>query len=322
MEGCSLADARRQGVGPTRAAKRAIDFEGPSAILFESPCVQLVKPKESVSVNTDTCTGCKKCITEIGCPGLGFDQTRKGAKSKDRGQAFVDASLCNGCGLCVQVCPFKAIELPGNAEERRPMRNVLLTGVGGQGTVLAAKVLAQAAQAKGWQVRTAETIGMAQRGGSVVSHVRMGDNGEEVIAPLVAKGTADMIIAFEPAEAARVLPYLAPDGVMVSATTSIQPITAALSTEPYLAEATIASLDERLNKCAAAPARFVLVDDESVLSQVGNRKALNTVLLAFALKTGHLPLSLDDLRDAIRACVKPRFVELNLAAIDLVESKE
>ena len=202
------------------------------------------------------------------------------------------------------------------------MRNVLLTGVGGQGTVLAAKVLAQAAQAKGWQVRTAETIGMAQRGGSVVSHVRMGDNGEEVIAPLVAKGTADMIIAFELAEAARVLPYLAPDGVMVSATTSIQPITAALSTEPYLAEVTIASLDERLNECAAAPARFVLVDDEAVLSQVGNRKALNTVLLAFALKTGHLPLSLDDLRDAVRACVKPRFVELNLAAIDLVESKE
>ena len=202
------------------------------------------------------------------------------------------------------------------------MRNVLLTGVGGQGTVLAAKVLAQAAQAKGWQVRTAETIGMAQRGGSVVSHVRMGDNGEEVIAPLVAKGTADMIIAFEPAEAARVLPYLAPDGVMVSATTSIQPITAALSTEPYLAEATIASLRGRLNGSAEAPARFVFVDDEAVLSQVGNRKALNTVLLAFALKTGHLPLSLDDLRDAVRACVKPRFVELNLAAIDLVESKE
>ena len=202
------------------------------------------------------------------------------------------------------------------------MRNVLLTGVGGQGTVLAAKALAQAAQAKGWQVRTAETIGMAQRGGSVVSHVRMGDTGEEVIAPLVAKGTADMIIAFEPAEAARVLPYLAPDGVMVSATTSIQPITAALSPEPYLAKATVASLDERLNVRAGERARFVLVDDEAVLSQVGNRKALNTVLLAFALKTGHLPLSLDDLRDAIRACVKPRFVELNLAAIDLVESKE
>ena len=104
--------------GSIDAANRAIDFEGPSAILFESPCVQLVKPKAPVGVNVDTCTGCKKCIAEIGCPGLGFDQTRKGAKSKDRGQAFVDASLCNGCGLCVQVCPFKAIELPGNAEEK------------------------------------------------------------------------------------------------------------------------------------------------------------------------------------------------------------
>ena len=163
---------------------------------------------------------------------------------------------------------------------------------------------------------------MAQRGGNVVSHVRIGNKGEQVHAPLISRGTADLVIAFEPAEAARVLPYLAPDGVMVSATTSIQPITAALSSEPYLAETTVASLEKRLNGCDEAPARFVLVDDEAVLSQLGNKKALNTVLLAFALKTGHLPLSLDDLRDAIRVCVKPRFVELNLAAIDLVESKE
>lgn len=200
------------------------------------------------------------------------------------------------------------------------MRNVLLTGVGGQGTVLAAKMLAQAAQAKGWQVRTAETIGMAQRGGSVVSHVRMGDGGEEVVAPLVARGTADVIVAFEPAEAARALSYLAPDGVVVSATTSIQPITAALSPEPYRAEEVIAALSRELNGVPGASTRFVSVDDEAVLTQVGNRKALNTVLLASALKTGHLPLSLDDLRDAVRACVKPRFVDVNLSAIDLVES--
>lgn len=200
------------------------------------------------------------------------------------------------------------------------MRNVLLTGVGGQGTVLAAKMLAQAAQAKGWQVRTAETIGMAQRGGSVVSHVRMGDGGEEVVAPLVARGTADVIVAFEPAEAARVLSYLAPDGVVVSATTSIQPITAALSPEPYRAEEVIAALSRELNGVPGASTRFVSVDDEAVLTQVGNGKALNTVLLASALKTGHLPLSLDDLRDAVRACVKPRFVDVNLSAIDLVES--
>ena len=70
------------------------------------------------------------------------------------------------------------------------MLNILLTGVGGQGTVLAAKVLAQAALEKGWKVRTAETIGMAQRGGNVVSHVRIGNKGEQVHAPLVSRGTA------------------------------------------------------------------------------------------------------------------------------------
>lgn len=89
---------------------------------------------------------------------------------------------------------------------RRAMIDILLAGVGGQGTVLAAKVLAQAAQNKGWQVRTAETIGMAQRGGNVTSHVRMGSNGEAVYSPLITPGTADMVIALEPGEAARALP--------------------------------------------------------------------------------------------------------------------
>ena len=97
------------------------------------------------------------------------------------------------------------------------MKNILITGVGGQGSVLAAKILAQAAQAKGWSVREAETIGMAQRGGFVTSHVRMGDAGEEVYSPLLAKRSADLVIAFEPAEAARALPYLAPGGMLVTA---------------------------------------------------------------------------------------------------------
>ncbi len=193
------------------------------------------------------------------------------------------------------------------------MLNIMLTGVGGQGTVLAAKVLAQAAQDKGWQVRTAETIGMAQRGGSVVSHVRMGNEGEEVYAPLIALGTADLVIAFEPAEAARVLPYLAPDGMLVTAATAVQPVTAALSKNPYKGEDMLDWLQRRF---AGAPERLVVVDDAALLAEIGNRKALNTVLLAKALATGHIPLGLDDLRAAIAACVKPRFVDLNLAAID------
>lgn len=200
------------------------------------------------------------------------------------------------------------------------MINVLLTGVGGQGTVLAAKVLAQAAQEKGWQVRTAETIGMAQRGGNVTSHVRMGNNGEEVLAPLLAHGTADLVVAFEPAEAARALPFLAPGGTLVTATTPIQPVTVALSGKSYRVDDVLAYVREQISSVAHSGScgRFVAVDEGAVLDQLGNRKALNTVLLASALATGCIPLTLEDLRSAIKACVKPKFVELNLRAIDLI----
>lgn len=195
------------------------------------------------------------------------------------------------------------------------MLNILLTGVGGQGTVLAAKVLAQAALEKGWQVRTAETIGMAQRGGNVTSHVRMGDGGEEVFAPLLAHGTADLVIAFEPGEAARVLPFLAPNGVLVTATTPIQPVTAALSSVPYRADRVVQRLETQL---AGTEASFVAVDDAALVRTVGSRKVLNTLLLARALAAGHVPLDVDDLRHAIEVCVKPAFVQLNLAAIEAV----
>ena len=199
------------------------------------------------------------------------------------------------------------------------MLNIMLTGVGGQGTVLAAKVLAQAAQEKGWHVRTAETIGMAQRGGSVVSHVRMGNDGEEVHSPLIAKGAADLIIAFEPAEGARVLPYLSPEGVLVTATTAIQPVTAAMSADPYRGERML----ERLSAAfGATPERLAVVADEAILKRVGSRKALNIVLLASAIETGRIPLTIDDLRSAVEACVKPAFVELNLKAIDIAAGEK
>lgn len=93
----------------TAAAAQAIAFEGPSALIFRSPCIQLKKPAAAVRVDASACTGCKRCITEIGCPAIGFDAEASGPKSAARGQAFVDASLCNGCGLCTQVCPFDAL---------------------------------------------------------------------------------------------------------------------------------------------------------------------------------------------------------------------
>ena len=91
------------------AAERALDFEGPSAILYVSPCVQLVAPKTPFSVDAERCTGCKRCITTIGCPAIGFDRDLVGSRSGSRGQAFVDDSLCNGCGLCAPLCPTSAL---------------------------------------------------------------------------------------------------------------------------------------------------------------------------------------------------------------------
>lgn len=195
------------------------------------------------------------------------------------------------------------------------MINVLLAGVGGQGTVLAAKVLASAAAARGWQVRTAETIGMAQRGGNVTSHVRMGSDGEEVFSPLITPGTADMVIALEPGEAARALPYLAPGGVLVTATTAIQPVTAALASAPYRAGDVVAGLADALQ---GGSFLFVPVDDAALMRELGSGslKSLNMMLLAVAVAQGRVPLTLDEVKNAVEACVKPQFVVMNLAAID------
>lgn len=191
--------------------------------------------------------------------------------------------------------------------------NILLAGVGGQGTVLAAKVLAQAAQSKGWQVRTAETIGMAQRGGSVVSHVRMGSDGEPVHAPLVAPETADVIIAFEPGEALRSLLYLKKTGTVVTAKAVVQPVTAALSSSAYRADDVLDALRRALDESGGM---LRVVDAEPILDAIGNRRALNTVLLASAVACGAVPLSVDELKAALSACVKPRFVDMNLTAVD------
>jgi indolepyruvate ferredoxin oxidoreductase alpha subunit len=86
------------------AARQAIDYPGPSAVIFESPCVQLIKPDQPVVIDQDTCTGCGACIRAIGCPAMGMDA--------DGACVHVDASLCNGCGFCVDVCPFGAISAP------------------------------------------------------------------------------------------------------------------------------------------------------------------------------------------------------------------
>lgn len=191
------------------------------------------------------------------------------------------------------------------------MLNIMITGVGGQGTVLAAKLLAQAAETRNWRARTAETIGMAQRGGSVVSHVRLANQDEPRIdAPLIAHGEADLIIAFEPAEAVRCLGYLRPGGALVSATSSVQPVTAALSRDAYSSKPFLEYLRQTVPNC-------LLVDDTALIKQIGSPKALNVALLASAVAISDLGFTVEELRAAMHASVRSQFVALNDRAIDV-----
>lgn len=201
------------------------------------------------------------------------------------------------------------------------MINISLAGIGGQGSVLAAKILVEAARAKGWQVRTAETTGMAQRGGDVMSHVRMGNNGEEVFSPLPGDASDDAIIALEPGEGLRALHLLKPEGVMVVARSGVAPTVGDFKSPTYNPSKMLAALH-------ASGARVVEVDDAALCGALGSRKALNIIMLASALRAVNDPasasalrgvLTLDDMRAVIPSCVKERFVEMNLRAIDLAE---
>ena len=125
-------------------------------------------------------------------------------------------------------------------------KNIILCGVGGQGTVLASRLISSAAMARDIPVLSAETIGMAQRGGSVFSHVRMSTD-EVLYSPMIAKGEADLIIAFEPGEAVRLLPFLKPDGQMIVSSRPVMPVTAALSDTGYRAEDMLDYLAARVN---------------------------------------------------------------------------
>lgn len=187
------------------------------------------------------------------------------------------------------------------------MMNILLAGVGGQGTVLASKLLAQAAMEQGWKARTAETIGMAQRGGCVVSHVRIGD---DVYSPLIPHGTADVILGFEPAEAVRCLPYLKHGGTVVAAKKAMKPVTASLSGVDYESESMLDFLKRHTG-------RVIIVDTEEICAQCGSAKVLNVALLGAAIGSGALAFSLEQMQQTIRQRVPERYLVMNQKALSL-----
>lgn len=187
-------------------------------------------------------------------------------------------------------------------------KNCLLCGVGGQGTVLASKLIAFAAMEKGEQVRTSETIGMSQRGGCVVSHVRTGDN---IQSPMLPKGSADVIIAFEPAEAVRNLSYLKKGGVVIVNKKAVKPVTASLSGSDYDGR-------EMLDYLTSAVKKLTVVDGDEICDKCGSPKVLNIALLAAAAKSGELGITVEELKSAIKKRIPQKFHDMNLKAVEIV----
>ena len=183
------------------------------------------------------------------------------------------------------------------------IKNIIVVGTGGQGVILASEILCDVALECGYDTKKSEIHGMAQRGGVVSSHVRYG---ETVSSPLITKGTADILLSFELAEAARWIPFIHGDGRVVSSTQKIVPpiVSTGIATYPDHA-------DEVLNSCSKDP---IIVDAVSIASELGNVRLVNTILLAIV--STMLDLDLDAWKKVVSNRVPPKFRDLNMEAFD------
>ncbi|MBQ9992570.1 MAG: indolepyruvate oxidoreductase subunit beta [Firmicutes bacterium] len=183
-------------------------------------------------------------------------------------------------------------------------KNIMIVGVGGQGSLLASKLLGRLLLNQGYDVKVSEVHGMSQRGGSVVTYVRYGD---KVYSPIIDKGEADFIISFEMLEAARNLEYLKKDGIVVVNTQQIDPMPVITGNASY---------PENLpQKMEAAGAKVDALDALSLACEAGSPKAVNIVLMGrFA---NYLGISDEAWQEALTQCVPTKFLELNRKAFDL-----
>ena len=181
--------------------------------------------------------------------------------------------------------------------------NVLIVGVGGQGTLFAGKVIGEVAEKSGLTVKQSEVHGMAQRGGSVVTYVRIGD---QVISPLIEKGEADLIVAFEQLEALRWIEFLKPSGLVIVNEQMISPMPVIIGAAKYPAD-----VFDRLDR---AGVQTVRVDAPAIAAQSGNPKAVNIVLLGMLAK--RLPMARELWVDAIAAKSPAAFESANQEAFN------
>jgi indolepyruvate ferredoxin oxidoreductase beta subunit len=182
-------------------------------------------------------------------------------------------------------------------------KNIMIVGVGGQGTLLASRILGNAVIGAGLDVKVSEVHGMSQRGGSVVTYVKYG---EKVQSPIVDKGSADIILAFEELEAYRSLPYLKKGGRMIVNTQQINPMPVIIGAAEYPE-----NICEKLQKICD----LTTVDAASLATEAGSIKAVNVVLIGVMATSTDIPY--EDWIETIRNTVPPKFVELNIKAFDL-----
>ena len=181
--------------------------------------------------------------------------------------------------------------------------DILIVGVGGQGTLLASRVLGNLAQSLGYDVKLSEVHGMAQRGGSVVTHVRFGD---KVFSQVIDESSADIILAFEKLEALRWVGRLKKNGRMFVNTQEIAPMPVITGAESYPAD-----IEERIR--ALVP-DAVFVDALKLAEEAGTAKAVNIVLIGVLAR--HMDIDKNAFLDAIRATVPQRLLDVNLAAFE------
>ena len=183
-------------------------------------------------------------------------------------------------------------------------KSIMIVGVGGQGSLLASRLLGNVLLAQGYDVKVSEVHGMSQRGGSVVTYVKYGD---KVYSPVVEKGEADAVISFEMLEAARCLPYLKKGGHLITSTQQIDPMPVITGAAQYP--------EDLAGKIKAAGVDLVAVDALALAEQAGTAKASNVVLMGVFASLTDFPEEL--WQSALEQCVPPKFLELNKKAFEL-----